>query len=202
LRSINFPRCAPAQNSTGSAFRQTNQLRENVMPEVPVEVKKAPAPARQPDVWRSFRSEMDRVFDRFMRDFEWPSLPRLFGPAPAWPESLGFALSAPPIDISEDGKAYKIAAELPGLDSKDIELVVSGDTLVLKGEKREEKEEKGKNTYLSERSYGAFQRSFMLPEGVDRDKVAAEFSKGVLTITLPKKPEAQKPEKRIEVKSA
>ncbi len=172
------------------------------MPEVPVEVKRSSVPARQPDTWRSFRNEMDRLFDRFTRDFEWPSFPRLFNLAPSWPESPAFGLSAPPVEISEDAKAYRIAAELPGLDPKEIEVVVSGDMLVLKGEKREEKEEKGKNTYLSERCYGAFQRSFMLPDTVDRDKLAADFSKGVLTITLPKKVEAQKPEKKIEVKAA
>ncbi len=104
--------------------------------------------------------------------------------------------------MSEDEKAYKISAELPGIDAKDIDVSVSGDTLVLKGEKRQEKEEKDKNYHFSERAYGSFQRSFQLPPSVDRDKVAADFSKGVLTITLPKTAEAQKPQKKIEVKSA
>jgi HSP20 family protein len=175
---------------------------ESVMPEVPVEVKKAPMPARRPDTWRSFRNEMDRLFDRFTRELEWPSLPRLFNLETFWPETGAFSLTAPPIEVSEDANAYKISAELPGLDPKDIEVVVSGDMLVLKGEKRAEKEEKGKNTYLSERSYGAFQRAFQLPEAVDRDKLAADFAKGILTLTLPKKAEAQKAEKRIEVKAA
>ena len=74
--------------------------------------------------------------------------------------------------------------------------------LVLKGEKRQEKEEKDKNYHFSERSYGSFQRAFELPESVDRNKVAADFSKGVLTITLPKTAEAQRPAKKIEVKSS
>jgi HSP20 family protein len=78
---------------------------------------------------------------------------------------------------------------------------LSGDTLVLKGEKRQEKEEKDKNYHFSERSYGSFQRSFQLPLSIDRDKVAADFSNGVLRITLPKTAEAQKPQKKIEVKS-
>jgi HSP20 family protein len=73
--------------------------------------------------------------------------------------------------------------------------------LVLKGEKRQEREEKEKNRYLSERSYGAFQRSFALPDGIGRDKIAAEFSKGVLTLTLPKTPDARKQQKKIEVKA-
>jgi HSP20 family protein len=73
---------------------------------------------------------------------------------------------------------------------------------VLRGEKREEKEQKDKNTYRSERSYGSFQRSFALPQGIDRDKIAADLAKGVLTITLPKTDEAQKPAQKIEVKPA
>jgi HSP20 family protein len=78
---------------------------------------------------------------------------------------------------------------------------VSGNTLVLKGEKRQEKEEKDKNYYFSERAYGSFRRAFELPASVDHTKIAADFSKGVLTITLPKTPDAQK-QKKIEVKSA
>ena len=78
---------------------------------------------------------------------------------------------------------------------------LSGDMLVLKGEKRQEKEEKDKNYHFSERAYGSFQRAFDLPTTVDRNKIAADFSKGVLTITLPKTAEAQKPQKKIEIKS-
>ena len=104
--------------------------------------------------------------------------------------------------MSEDEQAYKISAELPGIDAKDIDVSVSGDTLVLKGEKRQEREEKDKNYHFSERSYGSFHRSFELPSSVDRNKIAADFSKGVLTITLPKTVEAQKPVKKIEVKSS
>ena len=169
------------------------------MADVPVEVKKAaPAETTAPDVWRSFRSEMDRLFDRF----GFPSLRRMFDIEPAWRLARPFAFSVPAIDMSEDDKAYKISAELPGLDAKDVDVSVSGNMLVLKGEKRQEKEEKDKNYYFSERSYGSFQRAFELPASVDRDKVSADVSKGVLTITLPKTPDAQKQQKKIEVKSA
>jgi HSP20 family protein len=169
------------------------------MADVPVEVKKAaPTDTTTPDVWRSFRSEMDRLFDRF----GFPSLRRMFDMEPAWRPASSFTLSVPAIDMSEDEKAYKISAELPGLDAKDVDVSVSGNMLVLKGEKRQEKEEKDKNYYFSERAYGSFQRTFELPASVDRDKLTADFSKGVLTITLPKTPEAQKPQKKIEVKSA
>ena len=169
------------------------------MADVPVEVKKAPpAQTTTPDIWQSFRGEMDRLFDRF----GFPSLRRVFDIEPSWRSASSFGFSAPAIDMSEDEKAYKISAELPGIDAKDIDVSVSGETLVLRGEKRQEKEEKNKNYHFSERSYGSFQRSFQLPSSVDRDKVAADFSKGVLTITLPKTADAQKPLKKIAVRSS
>lgn len=173
------------------------------MADTPVEVKKAtaPAPSRTstPDVFQSFRNEMDRLFDRFSGNFGFPSLRRMFDVEPWRFEAMG--ITNPAIDVSEDDKAYKISAELPGLDEKDIDVTVTGDALVLRGEKRHEKEEKEKNYYLSERSYGAFQRAFALPEGIDRNKIDAQFSKGVLTITLPKTAEAQKQAKKITVKA-
>ena len=174
-----------------------------MMADVPVEVRKtAPAPGASPDMWRSFRTEMDRLFDRFAGGFGWPSFGRMFDFELPRRDEGWFGFTAPPIEIGEDDKAYKITAELPGLDAKDVEVTIAGDTLVLKGEKRQQKEEKGKNTYMSERCYGAFRRSFLLPETVDRDKFAADFSKGVLTITLPKSAKAEKAAKKIEVKAA
>jgi HSP20 family protein len=174
---------------------------EKIMADAPVEIKKAPATeAPVPEVWRPFRSEMDRLFDRFAGSFGFPLLRRMFDIEPAGRTS--FTFSAPAMDMSEDDKAYKISAELPGLDAKDVDVTISGTTLLLKGEKRQEKEEKEQNYYLSERIYGSFQRAFELPASVDRDKIAADFSKGVLTITLPKTPAAQKQQKKIEVKSA
>ena len=99
-----------------------------------------------------------------------------------------------------DEKAYEITADLPGMDDKNIEVKAVDGVLTIKGEKQEEKEEKKKDYYLQERSFGSFQRSFGLPDGVDQDKIEASFKKGVLIVTLPKRPEAQKPTKKIEVK--
>jgi HSP20 family protein len=124
----------------------------------------------------------------------------MFETEPAWRSS--FSLSMPAIDMSEDEKAYEISAELPGMEPKDIDVSMAGDMLVLKGEKRQEKEEKDRNYHFSERAYGSFQRSFELPASVDRDKISADFSKGVLTITLPKTANAQQPTKKIEVTPA
>jgi len=173
------------------------------MPDKTLEVKKSPpARAAVPDAWRSLRSEMDRFFDRFDRGFGLPSLRPMFDLGSLWPSETSFAINAPAVDVTEDEKAYKITAELPGLDEKDIEISLSPDGLVLKGEKQQEKEQKGKNYHLSERSYGAFQRAFRLPEGVDQTKVAASFAKGVLTITLPRSPSAQRQQKKVPIKSA
>lgn len=168
-----------------------------------VEVKKAgSAPVPVADPWRSLRSEMDRLFDRFSGAFGMPSLRRMFDWEPALRYETSFTFAAPSVDVAEDDKGYKITAELPGLEDKDVEVTVTGDMLLLKGEKKEETEKKGKNYYMSERAYGSFQRSFALPDNVDRDKITADLAKGVLTITLPKTAEAQQPAKKIEVKPA
>ena len=87
-----------------------------------------------------------------------PSWRQMFKPDPAWRDEGFFAFSAPAVDVTEDDKAYKITAELPGLDEKNIDVTVSGDMLTLKGEKHYEKDEKDKNHYMSERAYGSFQR--------------------------------------------
>jgi HSP20 family protein len=173
------------------------------MAEVPVETKKA-APASMLDPFRSLRNEMDRLFDRFARGFGF-GIPVFRRPAdvePAWRNESLFSFSAPAVDLTEDDKAYKVTAELPGLEDKNIEVTVSGDMLTLKGEKRYEKDEKDKDRHMSERAYGSFQRAFTLPDTVDRSKITADLAKGVLTITLPKSAEAQKPATKIEIKAA
>jgi HSP20 family protein len=184
-------------------------LMERNMADTAIEVKRttpasaasAPAPARTPDVWSSLRGEMDRVFDRFAGTFGMPSLRRMFDFEPARRIESTFTLTVPAIDVAENDKAYKITAELPGMEPGNVDVTVSGDTLIIKGEKRQEKEEKEENYYLCERSFGSFQRSFTLPAGVDRDKIGSELAKGVLTITLPKTAEAQQQQKKIEVKA-
>ncbi|MGZ8309448.1 MAG: Hsp20/alpha crystallin family protein, partial [Rhodoplanes sp.] len=86
-----------------------------------------------------------------------------------------------------------------GIDASNIDVKLANGVLTIRGEKKEEKEEKEKDYYLSERRFGSFQRSFELPEGIDEDKIQASFEKGVLTIKLPKGAEAQKPEKKISI---
>ena len=135
------------------------------MATVPVPVKQsALAPADTPDVWSSLRSEMDRLLDTFTGRFGvTPFLSTRFG-------SLSGVLS-PAVDITEEEGAFRVSAEVPGMAEKEIQVSLSGDTLTIKGEKLQEREEKGKNRYLSERSYGEFQRAFSLPADVDREKI-------------------------------
>ncbi|HLH49508.1 MAG TPA: Hsp20/alpha crystallin family protein [Roseiarcus sp.] len=110
--------------------------------------------------------------------------------------------TAPAVDVAEKEKAFEVTAELPGIDQNNVEVKLANDVLTIKGEKKQETEEKKKNYYMSERRYGSFERSFQVPEGVDQDKIEASFNKGVLTVTLPKSVEAQKSAKTITVKAA
>ena len=173
------------------------------MTRVPVELKKGvPAPRKGVEPFEAFRTEMDRLFDRFTQGFGLPSLGRIFETEPSWTAAAPFTGMGPAVDVTEDEKSYAITAELPGLDEKDVEVMVTDGALTIKGEKRDEKEEKVKNYYLAERSYGSFRRIFALPDGVDHQAVAANFAKGVLTVTLPKTAAAQKEAKKVEIKSA
>jgi len=154
--------------------------------------------------WRPFESlrrEIDRLFDDFDGGWRSPFGRSLFDAQAFWPREAAW-VSAPAVDIVETGKAYEITAELPGMDEKNIEVKFADGVVTIKGEKKDEKETSKKDYYLSERSYGSFQRSFQVPAGVDADKIEAVFKKGVLTLTLPKSAEAQKAEKNITIKAA
>ena len=158
------------------------------------------APARN---WRPFES-LQREVDRLFEDFEgrfWrmPQRQSLFDYIPFGRTT---AANVPAVDIAEKDNQYEVTAELPGLDEKDIEVKLSNGGLMIRGEKKEEKEEKKRDYYLSERRYGSFERFFAVPDGVDVNKISAKFTKGVLTIMLPKTVEAQKHDKKIEVKAA
>lgn len=163
--------------------------------------KSSNAPAAAGEAWRPFqalRSEIDQIFDDFGNGFwnrPFRSLARL-------ERNFSKSISAPAVDVAESDKAYEITAELPGLDEKNIDIKVANGGLTIKGEKREESEEKKKDYYVSERRYGTVERYFTLPEGVNADKIEATFKNGVLKVTLPKTEEAQKPAKTIDVRAA
>ena len=135
----------------------------------------------------SLQREIDRLFEDFSRGF---------------PTGSGNGATAlmPSMDITENEKEIEITAELPGLEEKDVQVNVADNLLTIRGEKKAEKEQKDKNYRLVERSYGSFERTLELPEGVNADAIKANISKGVLKVTVPKPVPAQA--KKIDVKSA
>lgn len=137
------------------------------------------------------RHQMDELFDSMSRGWHFPT--------PFGLPTLGEGGIAVRFDVSESDEGYEVTAELPGLDEKDVEVTVSEGLVTIKGEKKAEKEEKKKDTYVSERSYGSFRRTFRLPEPIDENKAKAKFEKGVLRVTLPKAPEAKKKAKKIAI---
>jgi len=167
-----------------------------------VEVRKTPPiPVPANDAFRSMRAEMENLFDRF--GFGMPTFRRWFDQAPPPRTEMTPAMPNPAMDIAEDDKAFRLTAELPGMAEQDVEVTMTDDMLTIKGEKKQETEQKENNYTLTEQTYGVFQRTFWLPEGVDRDKIEANFAKGVLTVTMPKLLTAVTVEpKKIEVKAA
>jgi HSP20 family protein len=153
--------------------------------------------------WRplaTLRREIDRLFDDFhMRPR--PSGRTIFDVEPFWRGELSFG-KVPVVDIVEKEKEYEITAELPGMDEKNVDVKFADGILTIKGEKSEEKEEKKKDYYLSERHFGSFHRSFQVPAGIDADKIEASFKNGVLTVILPKAAQAQRSEKKIAIKKS
>lgn len=121
--------------------------------------------------------EMDRLFERFME--------------PELPELPTFGEFTPTLDVSETKDAVVVKAEVPGIEPKEIQVELQNQILTIKGEKKEEREEKGETYYRRERAYGAFARSVRIPVAVDESKVNAVFKNGVLTVTLPKAAEAK-----------
>lgn len=127
--------------------------------------------------------------------------PGLFDPF----RSFGTRLSdwlRPASDASSDDKAYRITLELPGVAEDDIHLTVENGMVSVKGEKKAEREEKGKDWFFSERQFGSFQRSFRLPADADAAGVAADLHDGVLTVTIPRQTPAGPDSRRIPVRKS
>lgn len=141
----------------------------------------------KPDLWHSFYTEMDRLFGQSADGFGFAS-----------PKKYSSGVITPVVEVNEDDKSYKIAAELPGINAEDIEVIMLNGKLILKGKKQQETNREKANYHFSERNYGAFERSYSLPDWVDHEKAAAEFTEGGLKITLPKTPQAQLQQKETE----
>ena len=158
------------------------------------EMTKSPetTPSRPRDVISAMHDEMDRVFQRFQHG--WPRWPMLYG--------RDGDITVPELDVRDNTNAVVVQAELPGVDEKDVSVTLANGMLTIKGEKKREKETKGENYHLAERSFGSFERSIRLPDTIDEGNVEAKFDKGVLKVTAAKKPETVKSERRIEIKKA
>ena len=140
--------------------------------------------------------EMDRLFDNAFRGFGVsPLRSEIFSPI-----TVSGQLK-PQVDIGATDKEYSITVEVPGVDEKDVKVEVADNTMIIKGEKKQEKEEKDKNYYRVERSYGSFQRVLSLPEDAGQDDIKATFKNGVLTIKMPRKSLPKSKVKQIEVKT-
>lgn len=142
--------------------------------------------------WDPFR-ELEEMSDRLNRMISRPTSPHTNGK-----ETMVVADWAPSVDISETDGGYQIKAEIPDVKKEDVKVTLEDGVLTIQGERKHEKEEKGKKYHRVERSYGSFVRSFTLPDLVDEEKVKADFKDGVLNLQLPKSEKA-KP-KAIEVK--
>lgn len=136
--------------------------------------RSVPVRREEYDPFEVFQRDMNDLFENFFRGIQ------------REPLALRGGAFSPRVDVLENDEEIRVTAELPGMDEKDIELSLSRDALTLKGEKKEGKEDVGKNYYRMERSYGSFNQIIPLPVEIDTEKVEAHFKKGVLTVKLPK----------------
>ncbi len=155
------------------------------------EEKTVPVRREEERPTRTLQRDMNQLFDEFFKGF---------GIAPFRTFEGAWDAFSPRVDVAESDEQVQISVELPGMDEQDIDVSLSRDVLTISGEKKEEVEDRGKNYYRMERSYGSFRRSIPLPCEVEADKTEAAYKKGVLTVTLPKTADA-KCRKRISVKT-
>ena len=152
------------------------------------ETEKKPAPAIE---------RWHHPMDLMRRMLAWRPFDAV-SPFELWRE--GSLMEAPDFDMKETDNAFILKADLPGIESKDLDIQLIKNRLTVSGSRAEEKERKGETYHITERAFGSFSRSFPLPAETDSDKVAADLTNGVLTITVPKVPGARP--KQVEVKSS
>jgi len=147
-----------------------------------VTIQKGPTTPSTPALTRSGAWDPFRTMRELMN---WDPFQAASWPVPA---SSSFA---PDFEVKETKESFVFTADLPGVAEKDVQVQVTDNRLSVSGKRESEKTEQGETFYTSERSYGSFTRSFMLPEGIDADKVHAQLKNGVLTVAVPKRPETQ-----------
>ena len=197
------------RESTKELTEEVKTLSERVKDLIPKRRKKGHVPVHvdryfefQPDAWEhpflELRKATDRLFEDFFRSFRWP----LTEGKSTWGSTANvLGTDWPRVDMDETDEEIRITAELPGVDRGNIDVSVSDNRITIRGEKKEQEENKGRGYYTLERSYGSFQRSFSLPCEVELDNVDASFKDGVLTVKLPKSAAAQARIKKIPIRS-
>ncbi len=147
--------------------------------------------------FQALRKQVDDLFTNFTGSWPHFEMPKI-----EWPTLIetGTESAIAKFDLSENGKSVKVVADIPGVDEKDIEVLVEGGVLTIKGKKESEREEEKGDVYISERSFGSFSRAFRLPDGIDEQSVDASFDKGVLTVTLPKTAKKKTEARQVPVK--
>jgi HSP20 family protein len=148
-------------------------------------------PGEEVSPFMTLHREMNRLFDDMLSRFD-PGMPSLVGRTPGW-AGAGW----PSVEVNATDNEVRVSAELPGMDEKDIEVLVDNDVLTIRGEKKSESEDQGRR--FSERYYGRFERSIALPFEVEEEKAEASFKNGVLTVTIPKSATAKDTAKRIAI---
>ena len=149
--------------------------------------------AMTPSAFTPFGGEFDQLFNRMMRAWSFGFLE----PANGHLRTLGTHEHAPKVEVQENGKTYTITVELPGVDQRDVKVLVEDDVLTISGEKHVERTDE--KTHYSERSYGSFTRAFTLPTDADREGITANFAKGLLTLHIAKSPHGPERARQIEV---
>jgi HSP20 family protein len=154
------------------------------------------SPEADVDFWRpGLRVDPARELEDMFRSMQralalWPS---------RGSEPITVAEWSPSVDIAENDREYLLKAELPDVRKQDIQLSVENGSLLLSGERRVEREEKGLTFHRTERAYGRFERAFSLPENADKEKITSEYKEGILTVHVPKNPRARRAAQEIEI---
>jgi HSP20 family protein len=169
-------------------FKKENEQSRHT---VPVKYSNKSSNRYSPESFGGLHNEMDRLFDDFFNRSG--SFMR---------EGITGSLLKPSLDLGSTDNEYTVSVEIPGVDEKDVSIELVHDSLIIRGEKKQLKEEKNKNFYRLERSYGSFQRTLSLPEDANRENIKADFKNGVLNITIPRMALPENKVKQIEIKHA
>ena len=165
---------------------------------VPVKYSNKSSNRYSPVTSGGLHNEMERLFDDFFNGFALsPFKSRSF-----MREGISGTLLKPSLDLGSTDNEYTVSVEIPGVSEKDVSIELVHDSLIIRGEKKQQKEEKNKNFYRLERSYGSFQRTLSLPEDVNKEKIKADFKNGVLNITIPRMAIPENKVKQIEIEYA